>query len=372
MPQLDKPKVLILTASFGEGHNTAAKNIARALEGKAEIRLADPCLEAQPDFNRKLRTGYQLVITHTPNFWAGLYYATDYINLNKPSKLLTRKPEETTHRHIEEFKPDAIVSVYPLYPYYVRRSFEKLPEVPVFTMITDSFMISRGWTAAPTDHFFTTDKFSKQIIEKKTKLSAKNVHITGFPVGEAFSTLSKLPASTSVQPFRILYFATGQKPQLRRNLRAMLIDENASTQITVVLGKNFKKLYPLALEIQQEFPDRVHIKGWTKKVPQLMTTHHLIVGKAGGATSHEAIAATTPMLIHYLLPGQEQGNLKLLQEIGGGDLADSQNLLKEKIIQLLADDAKKWRHMKQNLIEYNQLNGANNCASIILNTIKSS
>ena len=164
------PKILILTASFGEGHNAAARNILKALEGKADVRLADPCLEAQPRFNRKLRQAYQLVITHTPTFWALLYYGMDRVNLNKPSKILTRKPEETTYRHIEEFKPDAIVTTYPLYPSYIERAFKTLPRVPVFTMITDSIKINKTWTTAPSDFYLITDKFTEQSVKNKNTL----------------------------------------------------------------------------------------------------------------------------------------------------------------------------------------------------------
>ena len=359
-------RILILTASFGEGHNAAARNLVEAFQGKAEVLLADPCMEAKPKFNKRLSQAYQGVITHTPTFWAALYYGTDLINLNKPSKLLTRKPEETTHAHIRDFKPDAIISTYPLYPYYVERSFRKLPRVPVFTVITDSIKINKTWTAAPTDYFLVTDDFTKEILTSRNKIPADKIEPTGFPVNPVFATQDSLTETDSCKPFKILYFATGQKPQIRRNMRALLQDENANIELTVVLAKNVRKLYSRAQEVKTEFPTRVKIKGWTRKVPELMASHHLVVGKAGGATSHEALSAGVPMLIHYLLPGQEEGNLQLLQKIGGGALAISPSALKEKVAELLEDDAKLWRQMKQNLLQHRKPEGAKNCADFVL------
>jgi hypothetical protein len=46
------PRVLILTASMGEGHNTAARNIGEAIRaetnGAAEVLVADPYTRSNP------------------------------------------------------------------------------------------------------------------------------------------------------------------------------------------------------------------------------------------------------------------------------------------------------------------------------------
>ena len=47
------PRVLIATAGFGDGHNTAARGLARALEGQAEPLVIDPCEEASPWFQQR-------------------------------------------------------------------------------------------------------------------------------------------------------------------------------------------------------------------------------------------------------------------------------------------------------------------------------
>lgn len=368
MPDSSHPRVLILSASFGEGHHSAAKNLAAALQGKAKVKIADPCLDADPGFSNKLSKGYQLVINHTPNLWAALYYSADLIDLNKPSKILTRKPEYATHRQIEEFQPDLIICTYFLYPYYIKRIFKKLPPVPVFTVVTDSIKINKSWTSAPTDCFIVTDPFTKEVVNRRSKISRENIIDLGFPVSPVFSRLQPLPVKAPIRPFKVLYFPTGQKSQLQRNIRAIL-NGNPSIQITLVLGKHLRKLYAKAKEIQSEFPQQIHLKGWTKKVPELMSSHHLVVGKAGGATSHECISASTPMLVHYLLPGQEQGNLQLLEKIQGGVLADTPSALSQQIEKLLENDGALWREMKQSLLDFRKPHAATECADLILKTI---
>lgn len=153
-------------------------------------------------------------------------------------------------------------------------------------------------------------------------------------------------------------------------MRAILQNPHCETKVTVVLGRNVRTLYQKAREIQLEFPERVEIKGWTRSVPELITNHHLVVGKAGGATVHEAIAAQTPMLIHHLVPGQEEGNLHLLEEIGGGQLAESSKEVKRAVAKLTENDARIWRQMKQNLAKSSLACGAKTAADFALEQLQ--
>ena len=50
-------------------------------------------------------------------------------------------------------------------------------------------------------------------------------------------------------------------------------------------------------------------------------THHVVVSKAGGATTQEAVAARCPMIVNQVVPGQEEGNCELLLRHGAGALA---------------------------------------------------
>ena len=166
-------------------------------------------------------------------------------------------------------------------------------------------------------------------------IPAEKIVETGFPVNPVFSELTPLDPSAACDPFRILYFPTAKRPFVRRHARALL--EASRVRLTIVLGRNVRLLYSRAREIQKAYPGRVRIIGWTRRVPQLINNHHLVVGKAGGATVHEAIAARCPMLIHHLVPGQEEGNLRLLEIIGAGQLADTPAALTRSVTELLAD-----------------------------------
>ncbi len=67
------PRVLILTASMGEGHNTAAHNIQDALIAEAgdgvAVLVADPYTRTNPVINKFIQKGYATAINNYPRAW---------------------------------------------------------------------------------------------------------------------------------------------------------------------------------------------------------------------------------------------------------------------------------------------------------------
>ena len=279
---------------------------------------------------------------------------------------MMRKPEQTLHDLLVEYQPRAVVSTYPLYPYFLERIFKRgVTKVPVFTVVTDSIEINAAWRKAPTDYWLVTDEHTRNSLIQQG-LPETSVVETGFPVNPHFSDLSPVTPEDSLDPFRILYFPTAKKPHVRRIAREILGSTPNNVQLTIVLGRNVRKLYRRAQEIKNAYPGRVSIKGWSKRVPELLTSHHLVVGKAGGATVHESLAAACPMLIHHLVPGQEEGNLNLLRKLNGGTLADSPGELATHIREMLADNAHGWRAMKRSLTRVARPGAAHTAANFII------
>ena len=363
------PRILIVTAAFGEGHNSAARNLALALDAMgATTQVSDPCILGAPRLTAIVSSAYRHVITHFPRIWAAIYRSTDRCDFGRKRSPVMRFPENALARLIEVFQPEVIVSTFPLYPYFLKDLFAKTGKsLPVFTVITDSSEINASWLRAPTDFWLVTDPATREGMIRQG-LPAEKIIDTGFPVNPSFSKLSPIESSDPCNPFRILYFPTAKLKLLQCHCRALL-DTSPSITLTMVLGRNVRLLYKHAREIQQAYPGRVRIIGWTRKVPLLLNRHHLVVGKAGGATVHEAIAARCPMLIHHLVPGQEEGNLRLLEAIGAGHLAETGPALSSSITDLLADHAAGWRSMKNALIRHGRNAGAIAAARFILGEI---
>lgn len=364
-------RILIVTAAFGEGHNSAARHLAMAAaELGAECRVEDPCMLGAPLTTRWLCKGYRQVTTHHPKLWHRIYRSTAKVDFSKPRLSLMRRPERKLAGLIEELQPDAVVSTYPLYPYFLDRILSSDSKCRVITVVTDSLEINSAWLNAPSDAWLVTDaETRRQMVDRG--LEPHRVIDTGFCVDPKFSRVDPLSPDCPVDPFRVLYFATPKLPHVRRISKAIL-NADPRTTVTIVLGRNVRLLHGRAKEIKDRFPGRVRIKGWTRKVPELLSSHHLVVGKAGGATVHEAIAASCPMLVHHLVPGQEEGNLDLLKQIGGGSLASRPDAIRNQIADMLKENARAWRSMKSGLIRHGHKAGGLAAARYIIDKIQSS
>ena len=119
-------KILIFTAGFGEGHNTAARSLAAAVkhiagDADAEVRVIDLMDECYGRFNKMVCKAYIGVINHAPKLWERIYKWLDdstamEANLGLLVGLCPRLAEI-----IEKEKPDAVVSTYPVYSFLLAR-----------------------------------------------------------------------------------------------------------------------------------------------------------------------------------------------------------------------------------------------------------
>ncbi len=363
------PRILIVTAAFGEGHNSAARNLALTLGAKgAETQVSDPCMLAWPALTGLVNHAYRFVTMNFPRIWGRIYRSTDRHDFNDKSNPILDVVEDTLGDLVREYRPTAVVSTYPLYPYYMPRIASAVGrEIPVFIVVTDSIEINAAWLRAKCDRWLVTDAFTREEMIRKG-IPAEKIVETGFPVNPEFSKITPVAGDCSCDPFRVLFFPVALGSLMEKQARALL-DATPRVKLTIVMGRNVRYLFKRARQLRKNYPGRVRLIGWTSRVPWLLNSHHLVVGKAGGATVHEAIAARCPMLIHHLVPGQEEGNLRLLERIGGGKLAEKPEDLARRVADMLADQGAGWRSMKTALSRHGRDAGAIVAANFVLEEI---
>jgi processive 1,2-diacylglycerol beta-glucosyltransferase len=81
----------------------------------------------------------------------------------------------------------------------------------------------------------------------------------------------------------------------------------------------------------------------------MLGASHLLIGKAGGATVQETIAAGCPMIINHVVSGQEEGNARLIVETNSGVVALSPVEVVAQVRCAFADGAKQWREWATNI-----------------------
>ena len=177
-------------------------------------------------------------------------------------------------------------------------------------------------------------------------IAPERIKAFGFPVSPKFADAAKnrrLPLEESVP--HVLYMinaGTRNAPNIVRRLLDLEI------QLTVTVGHDERLRH--AIETAA-FGRALDIVGWTDQLPFMLCESHLLIGKAGGATVQETIAARCPMIINHMVSGQEEGNARLIMETNSGAVALSPNEVIAQVRNAFADDARQWREWEANISE---------------------
>lgn len=356
--------VLVFSAGFGEGHNSAARSIVAALPEVSDGRVTgikvDLFPEAVPRLEAFLKWGYGFVTTHLPRLWGMMYHMAEKDN---GQGNLGWKWIGDLHRHMSQklvtMRPGAVLSTFPMYPYLLAEQQWGIP-LPKFcgTVITDSISINSVWTNAPTDRYFVTDEFSAELLATARGKAPSIVESTGFAVDPKYATLAPRPLeAVSDKGLRILYFATASQSQVKDTLYGLLNDTPPGTHITVSMGRHEARLGEMVRLMLSRHSHRSAIAlGWTNRVANLLTEHDLIISKGGGATVHECFAAGTPVLANYFIPGQEEGNVELLKRRQCGWYFKEELTLGRRVTEIFQSG--EWHKAKANMIRLRNPEGA--------------
>ena len=359
-----KRKILILTASFGEGHNSAARGVrdglARIAPEGTEIELRDLFAEAYGRLNELVRRSYLALVNSAPWAWGVVYRwldrKTDY---DKEFRRLVRLKDHFAPL-LDRFRPDVVVCSFPAYPNVLEEILGPDRRCKCVVVVTDSITLNASWYRNSADFFLVANEQSASVL-REVGVGPEKIRIFGFPVSPKFADFTKdrqLPSRNSSR--RVLYMinaATRGAPELVRLLADLGVD------LTVTIGRG-DKIRPAIEAVIDGHPAK--IVGWTDELPRMLHESHLLVGKAGGATVQETIAAGCPMIINHVVAGQEEGNARLIVETNSGVIALSPKDVVAQVQRAFADDAKQWREWAGNISKLRRPRAALDIAEFLL------
>jgi processive 1,2-diacylglycerol beta-glucosyltransferase len=361
-------RVLVLTAGYGEGHNSAARALQAAFAERpgGQAELVDLFALRAPRLNNLSRRAYLGLINRAPRVWSSLYRWLDrstaaplfFKTLGAHTRLL--------EKIIAEKQPDALVSTYPVYAWLLQRSRARgrIP-CPHYTVITDAITINSLWYRAPSDGWFVTDDDSADILGRAGVPRAR-VQVSGFPVAASFADRPGNPAPPDPAQSadrRVLYMINSGRGRALETARTLL--QHPEWSFTFTAGRDLRLKAELE-SLARGAPARATVLGWTDRIPELLMTHHVVISKAGGATTQEAINALCPMLVNQIVPGQEEGNYELLRRHDAGAFAATPQATVDALQHAFAHDARIWRAWRSNLRRLARPSAARDIASAVL------
>ncbi|HEX4437616.1 MAG TPA: glycosyltransferase [Solirubrobacteraceae bacterium] len=336
--------MLILSADVGEGHAAAARALAQQIEvspQQAEVTVIDGLAAMGRVLRPVVEDGYRVQLRLFPWTYTLIYWMLEHV---LPFRLVARKllcklGSGPLARTIAEHEPDVIVSTYPAVT-VVLAHLRRTGQVDCATVATITDLTGLFFWAQP----------------------GIDMHLVMY--GESMRSVERIAGEGSVRLVRPLISAEFLEPRCatesRRDLglpeegRMVVVSGGGwgvgdiagavgefvrtpeVTSIVCLAGRNEQ----LQEKLEAVFADepRVHVYGFTDRMPELLAAADVLVHSTGGVTCLEARAAGTPVVSYGLPVGHARLNTRAMAALDLLRLANDTDELREHVQASFAEE----------------------------------
>jgi processive 1,2-diacylglycerol beta-glucosyltransferase len=341
-------KVLILSASVGAGHLSAASALEKEFKRQnaaEEIKNIDVLNYTNPLFRRLYGKAYLDMVNTMPEVLGWMYDSMDKPWQNEKRRLaLSKLNTQPFIKLLKNEKPDIAVCTHFLPAEIISwlKAKEKIA-CPQAIVVTD-FDAHALWLAHHYEHYFVALDETKVHLSK-LGIPIDKITVSGIPIDPVFAEKKDKIAmrekfGLAKDKLTILVSAGGFGVGNIQRLLEALSELQTPSQIIAVCGRNEElktKLQKLAIEKLNSKSVSFKPIGFTTEMDEYMSASDLIVGKPGGLTTSEALAKGLVFVVVNPIPGQEERNSDHLLEKGCAIKCNNLPVLAYKIDKLVAD-----------------------------------
>jgi UDP-N-acetylglucosamine:LPS N-acetylglucosamine transferase len=332
------PRVLILTASVGEGHDLPARTLAAQLreeEESVEVAIED-CLAAMGRTVAAVSEGAPRIVFYRfewlwdLGFWL---FAGPAATRELTQRLITRFGSPGLLRLIEGHEPDVIVSVYPNVTEVLGRLKRSgRLRVPVVAAITD-LAAMHYWASRGVDVHLVTHPES---IDEVRRIIGDNapVHcVHGFTLPDFHEPRALLDARRELglpEHGKVVLVSGGGwgVGDVEGAVEEALAIEDVA-EVVCLCGRNDGLRHELVSRF--EGVPRVRVEGFTDQMPEWMAAGDALVHSTGGLTVLEALMRGCPAISYGWGRGHVRLNNAAFRRFGLADVVDTRRELRESI-----------------------------------------
>jgi processive 1,2-diacylglycerol beta-glucosyltransferase len=330
-------RVLILSADVGEGHAAAARALARQLDSSpepTEVSVIDGLAAMGPLLQPVVEDGYRVQLRFFPWTYTAIYWLLESV---APVRVIARKllcllGSRPLAKRIAEYEPDVVVSTYPAVTVVLARLRRTrvvcCPTVATITDLTGLFF----WAQPGID-----------------------THLVMY--GESMRSVERIAGHGSAQLVRPLISSEflDERPQIQSRQALELPEEGRMvvvsgggwgvgdiegavreiasiphvSAIVCLAGRNEQLRQRLQTDFASE--PRVHVYGFTERMPEILAAADTLVHSTGGVTCLEAKATGTPVVSYGLPVGHARLNTRAMADLGLLRLANDTSELREHV-----------------------------------------
>jgi processive 1,2-diacylglycerol beta-glucosyltransferase len=330
-------RVLILSADVGEGHAAAARAMAQQITDSphdAEVTVIDGLAAMGRLLRPVVEDGYRVQLRFLPWTYTIVYWLLEHV---RPIQWLTRWQlcllgSRPLARRIAEHDPDIVVSTYPavtvVLAHLRRTGVVKCPTVASITDLTGLFF----WAQPGIDMHMVMYDESMPLVERIAgQGSARLVR----PLISAEFLEPRCPVNARrtlglPEQGRMVVVSGGGwgVGDIAGAVRELSLVPDVSS-IVCLAGRNDQLKEKLSASFAQD--PRIHIYGFTDKMPQLLAGADALVHSTGGVTCLEAKAAGIPVVSYGLPVGHARLNTRAMAALDLLRLANDTDELREHV-----------------------------------------
>lgn len=344
---MSQQRVLILSASVGSGHNVAAGALAQAFHAHDGVEaLAQDVLAMTNEAYAKLYSDtYQMIAKRMPWLLGWVYDINDapFTNEQPLRKLWDTLNAQPVVRFIRDYRPDLCICTH-FTPAGIVAQMMAMDQLETsLSVVTTDYDFQGMWLSPTFNRYFVArDESKARLID--LGVGDERVTVSGIPVRPVFgqpldraAMLANYDLRADQPVILVSAGAVGAGPAL--DIVIQLMRMRHPIQCIVVCGANDR----LVRDVQAataERADMFRVLRYTEDMPNLVRAAALFVGKPGGLTAAECMAAGTPMVIVTPIPGQEERNADYLLEEGAAIRCNDLETIDFKLDRLFDDPAR--------------------------------
>ena len=352
-------RVLILSASAGAGHVSAAnalENELQARESDLEVKHVDALQYTNAAFRRLLSRTYIEMVNKAPGVLGLLYdYADCPWKYERRRMLFDRMNAQPLIRMIKKFKPDLVICTHFLPAEIISHLICTGRINTKLAVVVTDMDIHSVWMC---HHYslYAVALEETRIHMVSLGFDPEKILVSGIPIDPKFQ-LNKDKRAMRVkyglkEDTTTIYlssggFGVGPTEQIIESLSTC----QHEIQVLAMCGKNAglkRSVEKLAARLEGKSNLTVVPVGYTTDVDEYMSAADIVLGKPGGLTTSEALAKDLIFVIVNPIPGQEERNSDHLLEQGAAIRCNNLPALGFKIDSLL-DDPNRIEELKSNV-----------------------
>ena len=350
---MPKPRILLAMITVGNGHKAPADAIKAGIEKlypeHFEIDVLDFTLAVgDKEFDKRHKDSWDWMLEN-PKF---AYWGQRLLDKAVPvpatrfvqSHMLAEHAKNAAE-FIKDKKYNLVVAThfFTVQALAIAKRKHGL-NVPIIGLNTDPFDAHAMWAEKDIDEMIVSSRLAEKKLAEKG-VSSKKIKIFGYPLGLQFmdTALTKEEARTKLEltqnKLTVLQSAGGEGigGQLEKFVKAVL-KADLEMQYIIACGRN-QELYSYLQKLAGEHQGKTKLlpQGFITNMQEWIAASDLILGKAGAATTFEALVMNRPIFHTNYIAYNEKTNVDFCIEKGIGNYIPEPKQLVEVLEPLTKD-----------------------------------